>query len=73
MISTLGWRKLSTCLHCSTYIWELSYKVPELLHQGIIFLGKVAGINSEKDPVSARRAGDEIYEALVSSVQEVVS
>jgi hypothetical protein len=46
MISTLGWRKLSTCLHCGTYIWELSYKVAKLFHQHIVSIWKIAGIDS---------------------------
>lgn len=54
MISTLGWRS-SVHVSIEIYIWDLSYKVPELFHQGIIFLGKIAGMYSTSGSVSARR------------------
>jgi hypothetical protein len=37
---------LSTCLHCGTYIWELSYKVAKLFHQRIVSIWEIASIDS---------------------------
>jgi hypothetical protein len=46
MISTLGWRKLSTSNYHIEVCMGLSYKVHELIHQRIVLLWQVAGIDS---------------------------
>jgi hypothetical protein len=54
------------------YVWVLSYKVLKLLHQCIMSIWQIAGIDSKSSQVSARQADEEIYEATVSRAQEEV-
>jgi hypothetical protein len=46
IISTLGWHKLSTSNHYNKVYTGLSYKVLELIHQRIMLLWQIAGIDS---------------------------